>query len=92
MPYGIILFNEKGHFCLMELSSSEGNHVYQTTLSNPQTGHKVSTNEVRVHRNLLTFFLCCSNGYVYLFDRLSKKIKYYTKASPSPVIDISLIK
>jgi hypothetical protein len=61
-------------------------------LVNPETNYRVSTTEVRMHSNTLYFYACCSNGYVYLFDRLSRRIKYHSRSNPCQVLDILLIK
>ena len=96
LPFGVVLYNEKGNFSLVELNQSlsqgEEGVALQTVLSNPGNNYRVSIAEVRMHRNMLNFYLCCTHGYVYLFDRLSKRIKYHVRAAQSPVLDLLLIK
>lgn len=95
-PFGVVLFNEKGNFALFELNSINGKAeerlICDTNLFNSVNNYRVSTNEVRVHRNMNNFYLCCNNGFIYLFDRLARKIKYIKKVSQSPAIDLHLIR
>lgn len=43
-----------------------------------------------MNAKLTSLFLSCSTGYVFLYDRYIKRIKYQIKICQSPILDICL--
>lgn len=45
---------------------------------------------MRINTKQTSLFLSCSSGYVYLYDRYIKAIKYQTRICQAPILDICL--
>ena len=74
------------------MKDAEENLIIEENLVNPINNYRISITDVRMHNNRQSFFLSCSNGYLFLFDMLAAKIKKSIKVCPSSILSIILIK
>jgi hypothetical protein len=99
MPLGIGAFNEKGFFSLVETNNigiEEENKcekkLFEKTFHNLVTGEIVSFTACKAHANLINLYLVCKNGYVYLVDKITARIKLQKRISQNSILDITMVK
>ena len=83
LPLGVGGYLESGNFFLIELNctstpKSEIKSI-DTVLTNPEHGQRVSISCLKVHRDLVNFYIGSKDGEVYVFDKLIANVRIHKK-------------
>jgi hypothetical protein len=66
--------------------------MFEKEFFNTLTGEIISFTVCKAHVNQINLYLVCKNGFIYLIDKITAKIKVQKKISQYKIVDITLIK
>ena len=65
--------------------------LFEKQFYNTVTGDIISISACKAHANLINIYFVCKNGFIYLIDKISAKIKLQKKIGQCKILDIALI-